>query len=565
MARLVRPRARVTRVYTIEGRRARRKPSRAGRQPVTVSLTPRRADEREPGSRAAFADPLHDEVLIVGLEVEISDLMAEQNAGSLIPLATSPPLSATGGKALLVSRDQVLVQQLQRLLRQDHACDAECVNSFYVAEQRLRDSGRQYVFLDLRPDGFQEDPRSLLAFLVRQDRRKNPVVSIGCDGYRCEWADLADSTVSAHLRIPFDRDALDRVLRHDLVASLRTRPASTVDYRQVQTPHITYRTFTPQVFQILEHLTRVAVHDVTILLVGETGTGKTTLARMVHDLSPRANGRFYALACGALPPELIESELFGHVRGAFTGAERTKEGKFEVAENGTLLLDEIDCLDQNQQMKLLRVIETGEFERVGCNDTLKANARLIAASNVELRALVEQGQFRADLYYRLSVLEFRVPPLRERPYDIVPLTLTFVDEVREKHGIEIRRIHPEFLQRLRYYDWPGNIRELKNHVARAVLFSQHRQLTPANLAPSILEATEHGPAGRRSMRAGSTLSERVAVTEQEMLVRALEEHRQNRTATAKALGISRVGLYKKMKKYGLVKSKQAQARAELTD
>jgi transcriptional regulator with PAS, ATPase and Fis domain len=341
-----------------------------------------------------------------------------------------------------------------------------------------------------------------------------------------------------------------------LATSLRSKTIATTDCRQVQTSHITYRTYTAQVFQILEHLTRVAVHDVTILLVGETGTGKTTLARMVHDLSPRAQGRFYALACGALPPELIESELFGHVKGAFTGAERSKEGKFEIANSGTLLLDEIDCLDQNQQMKLLRVIETGEFERVGCNETQKTDARLIAASNVDLKGLVDQGQFRPDLYYRLSVLEFKVPPLRERPFDIVPLTLGFVEEFREKHGITIRRIHPEFLQRLRFYDWPGNIRELKNHVGRAVLFSHNGQLTPADLAPNILEATEHGPVEKRQLRSGNTLSERVASTEHEMLARALEEHGHNRTATAKALGISRVGLYKKMKKYGMLEPRR---------
>jgi len=486
------------------------------------------------------------------VDLELAGISAELDTN----VAGSPVRPSIVEKALVVSRDVGLAQKLQGFLQQDHGCDADYVNGYFVAEQRLRGSGRQCVFLDLRLDTYQEDPRSLLDFLVRQDRRRNPVVSIGCDGYRCEWADLADSTVCAHLRLPFDRDQLKRVLRHDLVTSLRMRSLPKIDCRQVQTAHITYRTYTPQVFQILEHLTRVAMHDVTILLVGETGTGKTTLARMVHDLSSRAQGPFYALACGALPPELIESELFGHVKGAFTGAERNKEGKFEIANSGTLLLDEIDCLDQNQQMKLRRVIETGEFERVGCNETQKTDARLIAASHVDLKGLVEQGEFRPDLYYRLSVLEFKVPPLRDRPYDIVPLTLGFVEEFREKHGITIRRVHPEFLQRLRSYDWPGNIRELKNHVGRAVLFSHNGQLTPADLAPKFLEATEHAPVERRRLRSGSTLSERVASTEHEMLVRSLEEHGQNRTATARALGISRVGLYKKMKKYGMLEPKR---------
>ena len=275
----------------------------------------------------------HGEVFIVASEVV--EFPTELGAD---PFVSCIRPSAVSEKALVISRDAVLAQKLQAYLHQDYGCDADYVNSYFAAEQRLRASGRQCVFLDLRPDHHQEDPKSLLDFLVRQDRRKNPVVSIGCDGYRCEWADVADSTVSAHLRVPFDRDQLERVLRQDLATSLRTRPIATTDCRQVQTSHITYRTYTAQVFQILEHLTRVAVHDVTILLVGETGTGKTTLARMVHDLSPRAQGRFYALACGALPPELIESELFGHVKGAFTGAERNKEGKFEIANSGTLLV-----------------------------------------------------------------------------------------------------------------------------------------------------------------------------------------------------------------------------------
>jgi DNA-binding NtrC family response regulator len=456
---------------------------------------------------------------------------------------------------MVVSRDWEIAHELKAYLRQDYGCDAEMITSYFTAEHRLRDGGKQSVFLDLRSEQNSDDPTSLLSYLVRQDRRTHPVLALGCDGYRCEWADLADSAVSAHVRLPLDRTQLNRTLHHDLPDALKSKPAPPSDCRQVETSHIRYKTYTPQMFQILEHLTRVATHDVTILLVGETGTGKTTVARMVHDLSDRAGEVFLALACGALPPELVESEVFGHVRGSFTGAERDKEGKFEVANRGTLLLDEIDCLDQNQQMKLLRVIETGEFERVGSNETLHTNARLIAASNVDLKTLVESGKFRPDLYYRLSVLEFKIPPLRERPFDIVPMTMVFVDEFREKHGIDIRRIHPEFLERLRYYPWPGNIRELKNHVGRAVLFSHDGQLTPSDLAPNILEATEHGASLTQGFRTGSTLSDKVANTEQELLARALEEHGNNRTATAKALGISRVGLYKKMKKYGMIDSK----------
>ncbi len=466
-------------------------------------------------------------------------------------LTTSP----LGKNALVVSRDWEVAHELQSYLQQELHCHTDLAATYFTAEQRIRDGGRQAIFLDLRPEQANDDPTSLLGYLLKQDRRTHPVVSLGCDGYRCEWADLADSAISAHVRLPLNAKQMHRILTTELAESLKNKPASPIDCRQIETSHMKYKTYTPQMFQILEHLTRVASHDVTILLVGETGTGKTTVARMVHDLSSRGNDVFLSLACGALPPELIESEIFGHVRGSFTGAERDKEGKFEVADPGTLLMDEIDCLDQNQQMKLLRVIETGEFERVGSNETIKTNARLIAASNVDLKTLVEQGRFRPDLYYRLSVLEFKIPPLRERPFDIVPMTMGFIDEFRVKHGIAIRRVHPEFLERLRYYHWPGNIRELKNHIGRAVLLSHDGQLTSSDLAPAILKATEHSPTFRQFPRGGTTLSDKIANTEQELLTRALEEHGNNRTATAKSLGISRVGLYKKMKKYGMIEPK----------
>jgi DNA-binding NtrC family response regulator len=456
----------------------------------------------------------------------------------------------------VVSRDWELARQLQYCLREEYQCDVELASSYCTAEQTIRnDGGRRPVFVDLRAGQAADDPSSLLGYLIKQDRRTCPVISIGCDGYAPQWAELADSAVSVHVRIPLDRRQLHWALTAELCESLNSRPSSPSDFRHVETSHIKYKTYTPEMFQILEHLTRVAGHDVTILLVGETGTGKTTVARMVHDLSSRAHEVFLALACGALPPELVESEVFGHVRGSFTGAERNKEGKFEVADRGTLLLDEIDCLDQNQQMKLLRVIETGEFERVGSNETLRTNARLIAASNVDLKTLVEGGRFRPDLYYRLSVLEFKIPPLRERPWDVVPLTMNFVREFCDQHGVEIRRVHPEFLAHLQCYHWPGNIRELKNHVGRAVLLSQNAQLTPSDLAPTIMDSGSQPPGHCHFARLSVTLHDRVADAEKQLLEKALAEHAHNRTATAKSLGISRVGLYKKMKKYGMIVSK----------
>lgn len=321
--------------------------------------------------------------------------------------------------------------------------------------------------------------------------------------------------------------------------------------RDVSSVKVRLCTFTEEFFQIIDDLMRVAARDVTLLLLGETGTGKTRLARFVHELSARRNRQFQQLACGALPSDLIESELFGHTRGAFTGADRNKVGHFEAAGHGTLLLDEIDVLDLKQQTKLLKVIETGEYEMVGSTEARKSEARLIVASNVNLYDLTVEGKFRADLYYRLNVLEFRLPALRERPLDIAVLAMEFTRELCAEHDIVIDRVHCDFLEALKAYRWPGNLRELKNHIRRAVLFAHNAELTVNDLSQKIIVAQfEHDSLDDADSL--WTLAHRVARKEREMLEAALREHNNNRTRTAKALGISRVGLYKKMRRLGVL-------------
>lgn len=332
-------------------------------------------------------------------------------------------------------------------------------------------------------------------------------------------------------------------------AGVRAIPES----RSVRASNVTITTFTPDFFPVVDDIIRVAGREVTILLVGETGTGKTTLARFVHELSPRQHRQFQNLACGALPNDLIESELFGHTRGAFTGADRNKIGRFEAAGHGTLLLDEIDVLDLKQQTKLLKVIETGEYELVGSTESRKSEARLIVASNVNLQDLADSGRFRSDLYYRLNVLEFRLPPLRERPLDIPFLIMDFVRELGEEHDIRVDRVHRDFLDALRQYEWPGNLRELKNHVRRAVLFCEDSRLTVNDLSHKVINAQfQNGKQGGKRGDDSWTLADRVADTERVMLLEALRANGNNRTKTARSLGISRVGLYKKMRRLGLL-------------
>ncbi len=325
-----------------------------------------------------------------------------------------------------------------------------------------------------------------------------------------------------------------------------------------------YETNSPHLKQMLFDLEVAARHDVTILLIGETGAGKTYLSRLIHEVSPRRHEPFLPVACGALPNDLIESELFGHTKGSFTSAHQDKEGKFIAARRGSILLDEIDALGLEQQVKLLRVIETGEFEPVGSNHTQVCQARLIVASNLDLQPLVEQTRFRPDLYYRLNMLKFVIPPLRQRKMDVVPLARKFVRQFAIKHGVRIDEIDSSVFSTLLDYPWPGNVRELEHVVQRAVIYCRDGRLMTSHLPQHILSGTA-GPTNDPTVvlsqyqvssklpgeREDLTLGNQVALNEKEIIEQTLFKNSFSRTKTAKELGISRVTLYNKMKKYGL--------------
>jgi DNA-binding NtrC family response regulator len=320
-----------------------------------------------------------------------------------------------------------------------------------------------------------------------------------------------------------------------------------------------FETSSASLRRMLDDLSVAASHDITILLIGETGAGKTYLSRLIHDASPRRDEPFIHVACGALPRELIESELFGHVKGAFTSAHADKDGKFVAAGRGTILLDEIDVLGTEQQVKLLRVIETGEFEPVGSNRTLKSQARLVVASNLDLQPLVEQGRFRPDLYYRLNMLKFDLPPLRKRRVDIIPLARRFIQKYAEQHGIRIERVDEALLDALVSYPWPGNVRELEHVMQRAVIYCRNGQLLAAQLPPHIV-LCEAGPVNDPSVKLptrgasrDTSLETQVALTEKDLIEEALLRNNFSRTNTARDLGISRVTLYNKMKRYEILK------------
>jgi Nif-specific regulatory protein len=297
--------------------------------------------------------------------------------------------------------------------------------------------------------------------------------------------------------------------------------------------------------ELFSMIDRVAGTETTVLVTGESGTGKELVARALHERSSRAKKAFVAVNCAALPESVIESELFGHERGAFTGAQELRRGRFELADGGTLFLDEIGELSQAVQAKLLRVLQEGEFQRVGGSATLKTDVRVIAATNRDLEKEVAESRFRSDLFWRLNVFPLRVPPLRERRSDIVLLADHFAEKHGHRSGKPILRISSPAIDLLVTYHWPGNVRELENCIERAVILSTDSVIHAYHLPPSLQSAdsTGTGPA--------STLDASLARLERELLVEALKICRGNAAAAARRLGVTERRMGLAIHRYGI--------------
>ncbi len=309
-----------------------------------------------------------------------------------------------------------------------------------------------------------------------------------------------------------------------------------------------------RIFRMVETLQQ---SEATVLITGESGTGKEVVARAIHQHSPRSGGPFVAVNCGALPAELLESELFGHVRGAFTGAIRDRVGRFELASHGTLFLDEIGDLPPSLQVKLLRVLQERQYQRLGESSTRTTHARMIAATNADLRVALRQGRFREDLYYRLCVVPIEVPPLRDRREDIPPLSLSLLNRITSQNGL-VRRISPQAMRLLLNYSWPGNVRELANAIEYAVTVAHRETILPEDLPEEIgqpahgaeagataapgpnpqAEGAQAGPAGAEALQA-------------DHLRAVLDAHRWKRAEAARELGISRATLWRRMRELHL--------------
>ena len=401
------------------------------------------------------------------------------------------------------------------------------------------------VFTDLRmPD---VDGMGVL----REARRLNPeiaVVMLTAFGSVGGAVDAMREGAFHYLEKPVDLDELDQVLgraleRRHLVSENRMLRTQLQDRPQFEG----IISADPVMEGALNVAARAAGSRASILIQGESGTGKELVARAIHAASPRGEGPFVAVNCAALSESLMESELFGHEKGAFTGADRLRKGRFEQSDRGTLFIDEVSEIPPSAQVKLLRVLQERTFERVGGNDPIQVDARMIAATNRDLESMVRGGDFREDLFYRLNVVTVDLPPLRERKGDIPALVDHFLKRFADENGKEIQGVSREAMDLLMRHTYPGNVREIQNVIERAVVMARADTVTRSDLPATVSGSGEDGPVAE----AGASLPKQVEALEKVSIRRALEESGGVQSRAAKALGLTERNLRYKLKKYGL--------------
>ncbi|MEM1023940.1 MAG: sigma-54 dependent transcriptional regulator [Myxococcota bacterium] len=446
-------------------------------------------------------------------------------------------------RVLIVDDERAIRSALRTALGME-GIEVEEAGNLDEARRRLSEGGQDVVLLDLRlPDGdglSLFDPPGVDA----------PVVVMSGHGTMDDVVRALRRGARDYLEKPVGPDRVVVTLRNAVELSRLHRENEALQEalgRAEGSRAIIGRS--PAIESLRRQMERVAASEGRVLITGENGSGKELVARGLHDGSPRASGPFVSLNCGAVPSELIEAELFGHERGAFTGADRRREGRFEQAHEGTLFLDEVGDMPASMQVKLLRVLQTGQFERVGGRDALRVDVRVLAATNKDLEAEVQAGRFREDLYYRLAVVPLEVPPLRARREDVPLLVEHLVEELAARNHLEPKPFDEEALAVLSRHDFPGNVRELRNLVERILI------LAPPEAACIEAEHVEAMMPRRRGSGpvwdAQQSLSAQLLEIERALVREALAAHEGHVPSTARALGIERSNFHKKLKALGL--------------
>ncbi|WP_027719008.1 sigma-54-dependent transcriptional regulator [Desulfovirgula thermocuniculi] len=452
-------------------------------------------------------------------------------------------------KILIIDDEEHLCWALSKALQQE-GYHVLTTTSPHEGLEIIRDKQPSLVILDLKMpemDGIEVLRRA------KEMQPQLPVIILTAHGTVETAIEAMKIGAADYLTKPFDLDELKIVIKQNL---LITRLTTEVNFLRAELTKRYQRNMlvgnSPAIQEVIKLIDRVANSNATVLITGESGTGKEVAAITIHQKSPRRNGPFVAINCAALPEQLLESELFGHEKGAFTGATSRKLGRFELADGGTIFLDEIAEMPLSMQAKLLRVLQEMAFERVGGTETIRVNVRVIAATNRDLTQAIKKGLFREDLYYRLNVFRLHMPPLRERKEDIPLLANHFLEKLRSTYFVH--RISPEAMEMLCNYHWPGNIRELQNVIERAAIICQGSEILPEHL-PKELHESYYRPKELviNFPDEGISLEE----VEKELIAKALQKSGGNQTRAAQLLGITRSALIYRAQKYGLLGEKAA--------
>jgi two-component system, NtrC family, response regulator AtoC len=452
---------------------------------------------------------------------------------------------------ILVVDDELNMRLVLKALLNKEGYDVATASDGIEALKILKGGGVQVVVTDLKMPKL--DGVGLLERAIR-DYPSTPVIIVTAHGTIATAVDALKKGAFDYITKPFERDELKNIIHK----AIRTRRLN--EEELLVSPDDIDRQgiigSSEPMLKIYDTIKRVAPTPTTVLISGETGTGKDLIAYAIHRNSPRRDNPFVKINCAAIAENLIESELFGYEKGAFTGAVSTKPGRFELADKGTLFLDEVGEIPRDMQVKLLRVIQDHEFERVGGLRTIKVDVRLIAATNRNLLQDVKDGRFREDLYYRLNVFPTHLPPLRERREDILPLTDYFIEKFNGKLDREVKHIDARVQDVLVNYDWPGNIRELENFIERIVLMAGGNTITFEDIPPewkSAAEAISVSQRGGQKKPFKDFVKGHMEEVEKQSIIQCLEEVGGNVTKAAQRLGLSRKGLQLKMIKYNLRK------------